>query len=233
MKQYHKYTTIKRRNFATVNDKCNLKTYCYGFLSSIGEKENHPRLFRQGSAGRSIGKDLGGGVQGSDKRSPAPVGVCSRAGAGEHLPHDLARCRKHRKYSAGGIGGCRRCDGQGRARHVYRRTAQAAKDAHAERMPRPAVLPAKGLSAMRTRRPKFASAWAAVENILLAATAEGLACAFRIPIGNEPEHVKRLVNAPEGYEFTCFLAIGHAAPNAHLSRQKEIRTEERIHQNIW
>ena len=33
----------------------------------------------------------------------------------------------------------------------------------------------------------FASAWAAVENILLAATAEGLACAFRIPIGNEPE----------------------------------------------
>ena len=28
----------------------------------------------------------------------------------------------------------------------------------------------------------FASAWAAVENILLAATAEGLACAFRIPI---------------------------------------------------
>ena len=43
----------------------------------------------------------------------------------------------------------------------------------------------------------FASAWAAVENILLAATAEGLACAFRIPVGNEPEHVKRLVNAPE------------------------------------
>ncbi len=29
----------------------------------------------------------------------------------------------------------------------------------------------------------FASAWAAIENILLAATAEGLACAFRIPIG--------------------------------------------------
>ena len=52
----------------------------------------------------------------------------------------------------------------------------------------------------------FASAWAAVENILLAATAEGLACAFRIPIGNEPEHVKHLVNAPVGYEFTCFLA---------------------------
>ena len=79
----------------------------------------------------------------------------------------------------------------------------------------------------------FASAWAAVENILLAATAEGLACAFRIPIGNEPEYVKHLVNAPVGYEFTCFLAIGYAAENAHICKQKDIREEERIHKNIW
>ena len=79
----------------------------------------------------------------------------------------------------------------------------------------------------------FASAWAAVENILLAATAEGLACAFRIPIGNEPEYVKHLVNAPVGYEFTCFLAIGYAAENAHICKQKDIRVEERIHKNIW
>ena len=75
--------------------------------------------------------------------------------------------------------------------------------------------------------------WAAVENILLAATAEGLACAFRIPIGNEPEHVKRLVNAPEGYEFTCFLAIGYPAENAHICKQKEINVEDRIHRNVW
>ena len=79
----------------------------------------------------------------------------------------------------------------------------------------------------------FASAWAAVENILLAATAEGLACAFRIPIGNEPEYVKHLVYAPVGYEFTCFLAIGYAAENAHICKQKDIRVEERIHKNIW
>lgn len=79
----------------------------------------------------------------------------------------------------------------------------------------------------------FASAWAALENILLAATAEGLACAFRIPIGNEAEHVKRLVNAPEGYEFICFLTIGHAAENAHRCTQKVIRVEDRIHQDVW
>ena len=78
----------------------------------------------------------------------------------------------------------------------------------------------------------FASAWAAVENILLAATAEGLACAFRIPIGNEPEYVKHLVNAPAEYEFTCFLAIGYAAEDAHICKQKDIRVKERIHKNI-
>ena len=79
----------------------------------------------------------------------------------------------------------------------------------------------------------FASAWAAVENILLAATAEGLACAFRIPIADEAEHVKRLVHAPEGYEFTCFLAIGYAAEDAHVCRQKVISVADRIHRNIW
>ena len=79
----------------------------------------------------------------------------------------------------------------------------------------------------------FASAWAAVENILLAATAEGLACAFRIPIGNESEYVKQIVGAPDEYEFTCFLAVGYAAENAHISNQKEIRTADRIHRNVW
>ena len=79
----------------------------------------------------------------------------------------------------------------------------------------------------------FASAWVAVENILLAATAEGLACAFRSPIGNEPEYVKHLVHAPEEYEFACFLAIGYAAENAHICKQKEIRVEDRIHHNVW
>lgn len=79
----------------------------------------------------------------------------------------------------------------------------------------------------------FASAWAAIENILLAATAEGLACTFRIPIDNESEHVKHLVNAPNEYEFTCFLAIGYAAEDAHICKQKDVRLAERIHKNSW
>ncbi len=79
----------------------------------------------------------------------------------------------------------------------------------------------------------FASAWAAVENILLAATAEGLSCAFRIPIENESEYVKRYVGAPDGYEFTCFLAIGYAANDAYICKQKVINIEDRIHYDKW
>ena len=53
----------------------------------------------------------------------------------------------------------------------------------------------------------FASAWAALENLLLAATAEGLACAFRIPIGDESDRVKRLVGAPDGYEPVSYTHL--------------------------
>lgn len=50
---------------------------------------------------------------------------------------------------------------------------------------------------------------------------------------SEPEYVKKLVKAPEEYEFTCFLAIGYAAKNAHICKQKEIRVEDRIHHDVW
>lgn len=53
----------------------------------------------------------------------------------------------------------------------------------------------------------FASAWCALENMLLAATAEGLVAVFHIPVADEAEKIKEIVNAPEGYEFTCLLTI--------------------------
>ena len=90
---------------------------------------------------------------------------------------------------------------------------------------------------MQARRPKFLELFrfglGSRRKHIVAATAEGLACAFRIPIGNDPEYVKHLVNAPAEYEFTCFLAIGYAAEDAHICKQKDIRVKERIHKNIW
>lgn len=79
----------------------------------------------------------------------------------------------------------------------------------------------------------FASAWCALENMLLAATAEGLGAVFHIPVSDEAEKIKEIVKAPEGYEFTCLLTMGYPAENAFLPKQKEINIAERIHINSW
>lgn len=55
----------------------------------------------------------------------------------------------------------------------------------------------------------FASAWCALENMLLAATAEGLGTVFHIPVADEVEKIKKIVGAPEDYEFTCLLTMGY------------------------
>lgn len=79
----------------------------------------------------------------------------------------------------------------------------------------------------------FASAWAALENIFLAAAAEGLSCAFRIPIVNESQHVKEMVGAPQDYKLACFLAIGYPAPDAFIPKLKVIDAKDRIHSGKW
>ena len=79
----------------------------------------------------------------------------------------------------------------------------------------------------------FASAWCALENILLAATAEGLGCAFHIPVSDEAARIKALVEAPADYEFICLLTMGYPAPDAFLPQQKHIDPESRIHPDHW
>lgn len=75
----------------------------------------------------------------------------------------------------------------------------------------------------------FASAWCSVENMLLAATDEGLGAVFHIPVADEAEKIKALVNAPEGYEMTCLLTVGYPTDGAFLPKQKVIDVESRIH----
>lgn len=79
----------------------------------------------------------------------------------------------------------------------------------------------------------FASAWCALENMLLAATAEGLGAVFHIPVNDEADKIKAIIHAPEDYEMTCLLTIGYPVENAFLPKQKEINIESRIHKNIW
>ena len=87
----------------------------------------------------------------------------------------------------------------------------------------------KGLTDLNS----FASIWAVIENILLAATAEGIACALRIPVYDEEDYVRERIGAPVGYRMPCYLAFGYAAPEAPVLRQTPCPVEERIHREKW
>jgi len=72
----------------------------------------------------------------------------------------------------------------------------------------------------------FASAWCALENMLLAATTERLGTVFHIPVSDETAKIKAIARAPEDYEFICLLTMGYPAEDAFLP-------EQRIHTDIW
>jgi nitroreductase len=79
----------------------------------------------------------------------------------------------------------------------------------------------------------FASIWCCIENILLAATAEGLACSMRIPMSDETEQITEALSCPTDYFMPCFLSIGYPAEEAAVIEQKEVNIEDKIHINKW
>lgn len=79
----------------------------------------------------------------------------------------------------------------------------------------------------------FASIWCSIENIFLAAVAEGYACNLRIPLGDEENHARKVLGFPEEYLMPCFIGIGLPAKDAKRVAQREIDIHERIHTNRW
>jgi nitroreductase len=79
----------------------------------------------------------------------------------------------------------------------------------------------------------FASIWCCIENILLAATAEGLYAAIRIPFDKEIAFLREYLKHPDNYVMPCYLAIGYAAEDAAWNLQKEYKIKDRIHINQW
>ena len=77
----------------------------------------------------------------------------------------------------------------------------------------------------------FASIWCSIENIFLAATAEGYACNLRVPLGNEGEHSRTVLEYPDDYFMPCFIGIGIPKKDAPVVKQKAIDVAERIHRN--
>ena len=79
----------------------------------------------------------------------------------------------------------------------------------------------------------FASIWCCIENMFLAATAEGLGATLRIPLGDEAEWVRGVLDYPQDYLMPCFIANGKPRENAVKIEQKPYLLKERIHYNHW
>ena len=79
----------------------------------------------------------------------------------------------------------------------------------------------------------LSSIWCVIENIFLAATAEGLACSMRIPVGEEGENVAKIVGALENYLLPCYIGLGYASEDNIEVEQIKYSAEEKMHYGKW
>lgn len=75
----------------------------------------------------------------------------------------------------------------------------------------------------------FASVWCSIENLWLAAAAEGLGCSLRIPCGNEEELARQATGFPAEYMIPCFIGIGFPAADAVRTKQLPPDMEKQVH----
>lgn len=79
----------------------------------------------------------------------------------------------------------------------------------------------------------FATIWCVIENILLAASAEGLSCSMRIPLDKEHDTVKAKLKVPPTYMIPAFIGIGYADPEELKLEQDIPDINEQIRFGRW
>lgn len=79
----------------------------------------------------------------------------------------------------------------------------------------------------------LSSVWCVIENIFLAATAEGLACSMRIPVGEEGVSVAKAVCAPDDYLLPCYLGLGYPADDKFIVEQVQYEAKQKMHYGAW
>ena len=79
----------------------------------------------------------------------------------------------------------------------------------------------------------FSTIWCVIENIFLAATAEGMACSMRIPLNEEHDIVKAKLKVPPTYMIPAFNGIGYADPNEKELEQNVGNLEKQLHFGKW
>ena len=75
----------------------------------------------------------------------------------------------------------------------------------------------------------YASIWCSIENVWLAAVAEGYGCNVRIPLGDEEAIAKETLNIPNDYLIPCFIGIGRPAKDAVSTKQIDVDYDAQIH----
>lgn len=79
----------------------------------------------------------------------------------------------------------------------------------------------------------YGASWVLVENILLAATAEGVASAVHVPVKKEPQQIKELMKIPDGWYLPTMIILGYAKENAEVPKQVTASVENKVHWNKW
>ena len=79
----------------------------------------------------------------------------------------------------------------------------------------------------------YGAAWALVENMLLAATAEGVGSVVHIPVKKEPEQIKTFLKVPEGWGLPALVVLGYPAKDALLPTQVKATVENKVRWNKW
>lgn len=79
----------------------------------------------------------------------------------------------------------------------------------------------------------YGASWALVENMLLAATAEGLGSVVHIPVKKEPEQIQKFLKIPDGYYLPTLVVLGYPAKDALLPSQVKATADNKVRWNKW
>ena len=79
----------------------------------------------------------------------------------------------------------------------------------------------------------YGATWALIENMLLAATAEGLGSVVHIPVKKEPEQIREFFKVPDGWALPALVVLGYAVQDPLLPAQVKATVENKVRWNKW
>ena len=72
-----------------------------------------------------------------------------------------------------------------------------------------------------------------IENILLAATYEGLGTGIHIPVDKEQDCIKEFMKIPYNYYLPAMILLGYAPEDVLLPKKEPPDTKNKVHWNQW